>query len=124
MVAGHATKLRSVAVDLGDRLTAGDLVQVVDVLCDDVLEPAHLLEVAKGEVARIRDSRIERLGKFGEAAGALLSHLPPALRVLNEALIVAQVGLAVLRPEALRPPKGGHAALGGEAGSHQRDDVP
>src|SRR5439155_5824069 len=124
LVAGHATKLRSVAVDLGDRLTAGDLVQIVDVLCDDVLEPAHLLEVAKGEVARIRDSRIERLGKFGEAAGALLSHLPPALRVLDEALIVPQVGLAVLRPEALRPAKRGHAAFRRQSRPDQRHNVP
>ena len=74
-------------------------------------------------MAGVRDGGVERLREFGEAACALLAHLPPALRVLDETVVVAEVGLAVLGPEAFGAAEGGDAALGGEAGADEGDDV-
>src|SRR6266498_2175966 len=94
VIADNTTQLGAIAVDLRDRLTSRDLVQAVDVLRNDVLEPPHLFEVAQGEVSRIRRSRFQCLRQFGEAASALLTHLPPPLRVLDEPFVVSKVRLA------------------------------
>ena len=77
----------------------------------------------QGEVARVRNSGLERLDELPESAGPLPALLPPAFGVFDEALIVAQVRLAVLGPEALGPAEGGDAAFGGEAGPDEGDDV-
>ena len=61
VVAEDAAELRAVAVDLGDLAAAGELVEVVDVLGDDVLELPRFLEVAEGEVAGVGHGGVERL---------------------------------------------------------------
>ena len=67
--------------------------------------------------------RFQRGDQLAEAACAGDALLPPALRVGGEALVVAQVGLAVLRPEAVRPAERGDAALRRDARADERDDM-
>ena len=111
-------------MDLGDSLTAGELVQVIDILSDDVLEAAHLLHVAQGEVTGVGHRRFESLNELAEAVGALPAHLPPAFRVLDESLVIAEIGLAVLGPETLRPAASRDAAFGRQPGADQRPHMP
>lgn len=124
VVALDAADLVAVAVDLRDGRRPGPLVQVVDVLSDHVLHVAHALEIGKRQVGGVGHGVAQRLGKLGQAALALKLALPPAHRVLDEALEAAVVGLAVLLPEPTLAAIGGDARLRADPGAHERNGMP
>src|SRR3970282_1733173 len=100
--AAQAPQLRAVAMDLGYRPATRLLVQVIDILGNDVLQEAQLLHPPERHVAGVRRRPRKRLHKLLVAARRAHPLLPPLLRVLQETLVAAHVGLAVLSPAATR----------------------
>src|SRR5262249_26465211 len=118
--AGHALDLADVPVDLDDalrRLTRS-VVEAVDVLRDEEVQGALLLEVDEGPVARVR---------LGVEVVAVEAVLPGAAPYLGVAHVVVERGRLlrgrVLGPDAVGTAEVADPRFGGHAGAGEHDDA-
>ena len=109
---------RAVHLDHLVRVGAGGLVQAVDVLGDQRVQHAPALELEQGLVAGVRRAAVLQPGRAGPArrAGRTSGSRDVELDVRR------LLGLRVLRPDALRAPEVGDAAVGRDAGPGEHAD--
>ncbi len=114
-LAAQAPEAVCAPVELHDLLTPGGLVEPVDVLGDDAREEAASLQRRQGEVPGV-------WGGGGQLLLQLCEHGPDLPRVALEARQGGVLLRVVAGPEPARAAEVGDTALGGHAGTRERDD--
>jgi len=114
----HELAHRAVHLDHELRRVAGDLVQLVDVLRDERVQLASLLQSNQSKMTRVGPRR---------PGGARQPVLPRGSAHLGIGKVVVDVGKLlgerILRPHALRAAEVGDAGIGGNARAGQDDDA-
>src|SRR5258705_12442969 len=97
---------------------AGALVQTVNVLGDEPVQPAALFELHERAVTRIRSGGPRRMLE------AALPRQLPDFRIRHVVMNVGEpLCLGILRPQTLRPAEIGDTRFGGDPGPRQHDDA-
>ena len=105
----QADEPAGIAVEFDDIAAAPFLVQIIHVLGDNSLEPAHFFQGGQGQVGRIGAGSGDGIFQFQE-------QFPDLGRVREKGLYVGILHGIVAGPEAVRAPKAGDAAFHGYAG--------
>src|SRR5580693_5625011 len=120
-VAFQAADQLVVAVNLGQRLSSGLAMEVVDVLRDQKAQHANLLQLGERLMARVRLRHPQRPPKF--FVTGLDAVFPALLWVGHEDLKAVHRRLAILGPQAARSPKRRDTAFHRHPRAGQRDRI-